>query len=313
MLSSPRLAIARVISATGLIWTATSLIGGIPNVSAADGTVAHSYIPVHTRILMLGAGSRAAALATIRVRPMTLAEQFLHTISDPTIAYILLSVGMLGIFLELANPGAIFPGVAGGILLLLGLTSIGNLGVRWAGILLMGFAYVLFLIDLYVPSHGVLTIGGIASFAFGSFMMSNSTGSSGGSVSRIAIVAVTAILSAFVIFAVGAVVRTRLTRSSTGKEGMRGMTGVVRSDLNPEGFVFVAGELWRAKTLGDTITAGTSVRVIDVERLEIIVEQEGPLADSDANLMQNDDDSVTEANSQPVKPEHVEPPETVRH
>lgn len=311
MFSSPRPPIAGAIATSGLLWTAISLLGGTPNVGAGSGAPRQPHIPVHGPQLLSGTDVLVAAVASIRVKPMTLPEQFLHTISDPTIAYILLSVGMLGIFLELANPGAIFPGVAGGILLLLGLTSIGNLDVRWAGILLMGFAYVLFLIDLYVPSHGVLTIGGIASFAFGSFMMSNSAGSSGG-VSRIAIVAVTAILSAFVIFAVGAVVRTRLKRSSTGREGMRGMSGVVRRDLNPEGFVFVAGELWRAKTLGEPISAGTVVRVIDVEGLEIIVEEEGSLVDLDANPTSGEDESVTEDVSHTTESVRVEPPTIAR-
>ncbi len=217
--------------------------------------------------------------ATIRTDNMTLPEQLLQTISDPTIAYLLLSVGMIGIFFELANPGAILPGVAGGISLLLGLSSLGNLAPNWAGVLLMCFAFVLFLIDLYVPSHGVLTIGGIASFAFGSFMLSNSVGTPTSGISRLAIITVTVIISAFFIFAIGAVVRTRLKRSTTGAEGLCGATGVVRAALSPEGYVFVAGELWRARSLTGNVPQGTIVRVVDVEGLTITVEPEVSLTE----------------------------------
>ncbi len=217
--------------------------------------------------------------ATIRTDNMTLPEELLQTISDPTIAYLLLSVGMLGIFFELANPGAILPGVAGGIALLLGLSSLGSLDPNWAGIMLMGFAFVLFLIDLYVPSHGTLTIGGIASFAFGSFMLSNSVSTPATGISRLAIASVTLIISAFFIFAIGAVVRTRLKRTTTGSEGLHGATGVVRAALSPEGFVFVAGELWRARSLNEDIPKGTVVRVVDVEGLTVIVEPEVSLSE----------------------------------
>ncbi len=221
-----------------------------------------------------GTVTLATAGADIHVEDMSLSEQLLQTISDPTIAYILLSVGMLGLFFELANPGAILPGVAGGVCILLGLTSLGNLDTIWAGALLMGFAFVLFLIDIYMPTHGVLTLGGIASFVLGSFMLSNEVDSPVGSISRVAIVTVTALVAGFFIFAVGAVVRTRLKRSSTGQEGMRGEVGVVRKKLDPEGYVYLAGELWHARSLAGTIDVGQFVRVIDVDGLIAIVELE---------------------------------------
>lgn len=215
--------------------------------------------------------------ATIRTHDMTLPQQLLQTISDPTIAYLLLTVGMLGLFFELANPGAILPGVAGGVSVLLALSALGNLDVSWAGVLLMGCAFVLFLIDLYVPTHGALTIGGITSFALGSFMLSDSVNGPASGISRIAIVSVTVLISAFFVFAVTAVVRTRLRRITTGKEAMRGATGVVRSPLVPEGFVFVAGELWRARSLEEEIKVGASVRVVDLDGLTVIVEPESSL------------------------------------
>lgn len=221
-----------------------------------------------------GSVTLATAGAEIRGETMTLPEELLQSISDPTIAYLLLSVGMLGLFFELANPGAILPGVAGGISILLGLSSLGNLGANWAGILLMGFAFLLFLIDLYLPSHGVLTIGGIASFVLGSFMLSNSARTPTSGISRVAIMTITVLIAAFFLFAMGAVVRTRLKRSTTGREGMRGAVGVVRDTLDPEGYVFVAGELWHARSLNGEIPAESKVRVVDIDGLIVVVEPE---------------------------------------
>jgi membrane-bound serine protease (ClpP class) len=203
---------------------------------------------------------------------MTLPQQLLQTISNPTIAYLLLTVGMLGLFLELAHPGAIVPGVAGGISLLLALLAIGSLDVSWAGVLLMGLAFILFLLDLHVPTHGALTVGGIISFALGSFMLSDSLNGPASGISRFAIVSVTVVISAFFVFAVGAVVRTRLQRSTTGKEAMPGTTGVARTALDPEGYVFASGELWHAHSLSGDVPVGTVVRIIDVEGLTIAVE-----------------------------------------
>jgi membrane-bound serine protease (ClpP class) len=197
-----------------------------------------------------------------------------HSISDPTLAYLLLSAGLLSIFFEIANPGALVPGVAGTIAVFVGLVSLGHIDSNWVSLLLMGLAYFLFVVDLHAPSHGVLTLAGIASFAVGSFMLDNPPASTGDGISRIAILAVTAIMAGFFLFAVGAVLRTRLTRSTTGKEGMRDAIGVVRESIDPEGYVFVAGELWRARTTMGSIPIGDFVRVLDVDGLTLVVEPE---------------------------------------
>jgi membrane-bound serine protease (ClpP class) len=250
-----------------------------------------------------GVVTLATAGADIQAQDMTFPEEFFQTISDPTIAYILLSVGMLGLFFELANPGSILPGVAGGISILLALSSLGNLDPSWAGILLMGFAFVVFLVDLYLPSHGALTIGGIASFVLGSFLLSNSVNSPATSISRLAILTVTLLISAFFIFAVGAVVRTRLTRSTTGREGMLGTTGTVKKVLDPEGLVYVSGELWRARSLNGEIPIGTMVRVVDVEGLTVIVEALATTtAEEDSGDGSNDAGSTPKIRRFPVQP-----------
>lgn len=205
---------------------------------------------------------------------MTIPDQLVNTFSDPTIAYLLISAGLLAIFFELASPGAIVPGVSGAVALVLGLASLGNLDANWAGLLLMGLAFVMFAIDLHAPSHGILTVGGVISFAIGSFMLQNSSESPTASISRIAVVVVTAVMAAFFIFAVGAVLRTRLERITTGKEGMHGAVGVVREALDPTGYVFVNGELWRARSTGAVIPTGDFVRVIEVDGLTLMVAPE---------------------------------------
>jgi|UniRef100_A0A7C1X1E8 membrane-bound serine protease (ClpP class) len=203
---------------------------------------------------------------------MTVLERFFQILSDPNIAYILLSLGMLGLFFELANPGAILPGVLGGILLLLGLYALGTLDVNWAGVLLMGFAFLLFLIDLYVPTHGVLTLGGIISFALGSLLLLQSPANPAFQLSRSVIIAVTGTVAAVFLLLVYLVARAHARRPATGREALIGARAVVRRALEPEGLVFVEGELWRARSLSGPIPAGQSVRIVGMEGLVLLVE-----------------------------------------
>ncbi|MBX5445035.1 NfeD family protein, partial [Sphaerobacter sp.] len=209
--------------------------------------------------------------AEIHTDGMGLGEQFFQLISDPSIAYILLSLGMLGIFLELANPGSILPGVLGGIFVLLALFSLGSLDVNWAGVLLMGFGFLLFVADVYVTSHGVLTIGGIAAFALGSIMLMNSTTVPAMQISKLVVAVVTILVAGFFMFIVGAVAKARLRRASTGREGLIGAVGTVRQAIAPEGYVFVEGELWRAKSPAGPLEPGTTVRVIAIDGLTLTV------------------------------------------
>lgn len=203
---------------------------------------------------------------------MTVLERFFQILSDPNIAYILLSLGMLGLFFELANPGSILPGVLGGILLLLGLYALGTLDVNWTGVLLMAFAFLLFLIDLYVPTHGVLTLGGIVSFALGSLLLLQSPASPAFQLSRAVIIAVTGTVAAVFLVLVYLVARAHARRPATGKEALIGARAIVRRALEPEGMVFVEGELWRARSLSGPIPAGQTVRVVGLEGLVLLVE-----------------------------------------
>src|SRR5439155_19414198 len=203
---------------------------------------------------------------------LTAFEALLKVITDPTVAYLLISLGSLGLFLELSSPGAVLPGVVGGILLLLGLYALGTLPVNFAGLMLIAFAFLLFVADIFTPSHGVLTVGGIISFLFGSLLLFNVPEALPFlQVSLAAIVAVTLALAGYFLFVVGAVTRARRKRPVTGREGMLGQVGEVRVALEPKGTVFVNGELWNAVSEAGPLAAGRSVVVTDIHGLTLSV------------------------------------------
>jgi membrane-bound serine protease (ClpP class) len=210
-------------------------------------------------------------------------EALLHAITDPTMAYLLLSIGSLALVYELANPGSIFPGVVGGIALLLALYALGTLPVNLAGLLLIAFAMALFVLDLVTPSHGILTAGAIVSFLLGSAILFNTPeGAPVFQVAPQAIALMTALLAGFFGVILGTVVRSHRRRAVTGREGLLGQRGQVRQALDPEGMVFVEGELWSATAVGEHIPAGTAIEVVAVDGLRlqvrpVTVAQQGPV------------------------------------
>ncbi len=208
--------------------------------------------------------------ATVIRTEMNLIESFLFTISDPNIAYILLSLDMTGIFLELSHPGAILPGVVGGVCLLLGLYSLGTLPVNWAGVLMIAFAFVLFVAEIFITSHGLLALGGVASLALGSLVLTAGNPPFLAVDPRLigGIVAIIAVLFAVVI---RAVVRTQRRRPVTGREALMGNVAVVRTPLRPTGTVFLQGEIWRARSEEGGVEPGEEVIVNRVEGLELWV------------------------------------------
>jgi len=202
---------------------------------------------------------------------MTPFESLLHVISDPTIAYILLSLGTMGLIFELSNPGAILPGVVGGICLLFALFGLGTLPVNIAGLLLIGFAFLLFAADIFAPTHGMLTAGGAISFVLGSLMLINTRNAPFLEISRVAIISVTAGLAAFFFFVVSAIVRSRRRPPAIGKEGLVGQVGTARTALDPAGMVFLNGELWKALSESGSIAEGELVEVVGVRGLTLLV------------------------------------------
>ena len=206
---------------------------------------------------------------------MNFMEGFLFAISDPNIAFLLMSLAMLGIFFELSSPGAIMPGIVGGIGLLLALFSLGMLPVNIAGVLLMLLGFLLFLAEVWVTSHGLLTIGGVISLTMGGMILISSTDPDL-MVDRWLIFLVAGAISAFFIFVVGAVARTRKRPSITGIKTMIGMKGIAKTDLDPIGVALVHGESWNARTEEGRIEAGEEVVVNDIRGLQLSVKRAVP-------------------------------------
>jgi membrane-bound serine protease (ClpP class) len=195
--------------------------------------------------------------------PMSARQKFLLTISNPNFAYILLMIGLLGLYFEFANPGAILPGVLGGISLLLAIFAFQILPINYVGLILILLAIVLFILEVKVHSFGALSIGGIIAMVIGSMMLINAPIPELKPSLRF-IIPVALGVSLIFIFLVFLVVRAHRRKVATGKEGLIGEIGLARTDLNPSGKVFVHGELWEAEA-DEFIPVGTKVKVSRVE------------------------------------------------
>ena len=200
---------------------------------------------------------------------MNAVERFLHTISDPNIAYILFTLATVGLTVEFSNPGLVFPGVAGGISLLLAFYSLGVLEAYWGGIALILLGVGLFVAEYFTESFGLLTTGGVIALVMGSLILFSH--SPGIEVDRGLIAGVTAGITAFAIFVVGAIIRGQRRRKITGAEGMMGRTAVAKTPLDPMGTVLVQGELWTAASEGGTVAPGEEVIITKVEDLKLRV------------------------------------------
>jgi membrane-bound serine protease (ClpP class) len=205
---------------------------------------------------------------------MNFVERFLRAISDPNIAYLLMTLATIGLITEISNPGLIFPGVAGGLCLLIALYSLGTLNAYWAGIILMLLALGLFVAEIFTPTFGILTAGGITSMVVGSLLLfSNNPAVLDISRGLIAVVAI--VTAVFVIFIVGAIVRGQRRKVETGEEALVGRTAVAVSDIEPKGTVLVEGEHWTAMVDGnDKIKSGENVVITKVEGLKLLVARE---------------------------------------
>lgn len=204
---------------------------------------------------------------------MDVTEQFLQLLSDPNIGFILLNIGIVGVLAELYNPGLIFPGVVGAMALVLALASFAILEVNAAGLLLIALAVIMFIADLKVPGHGVLTMGGALSFVFGAILLT-SRQAPFLRISLQLILGVAAGLAAFFFFAVGAGIRAQRAEVRSGSEGVVGSVGVARTTLDPGGMVYVRGEMWTARADDGRIAEGSRVRVVSMEGLTLRVREE---------------------------------------
>ena len=195
---------------------------------------------------------------------MSLWKRVLDTIVDPNIIVLLMSLGVLGITVEIFNPGLIFPGTVGAISLIVGLFGLQVLPVSWAGLLLLLLAAGFFVAEAFVTSHGALSLAGAASFVVGALMLFDPAGPDY-QVSLSVALAVGGAMALITLLVVAKIVQARRRPAQTGQEELVGELGIVRSALQPSGVVFVHGEIWRAHTDGDPIPAGATIRVEAIE------------------------------------------------
>jgi len=200
---------------------------------------------------------------------MNAIEQFLQTLSDPNIAYILFTLATIGLITEISNPGLVFPGVAGGISLFLAFYSLGVLDAYWGGIALLLLAVGLFIAEYFTTTFGLLTAGGIASLIMGSLILFTHT--PGVEVNKGLIAGVAVGVTAFAVFVVGAIIRGQRRRKATGAEGMIGTTAIAKTPLDPTGTVRAQGELWTAASEGGRVAPGEEVIITRVEALKLWV------------------------------------------
>ncbi|MFQ5574088.1 MAG: nodulation protein NfeD, partial [Terriglobia bacterium] len=210
--------------------------------------------------------------ATVRTATMTFAQRILHTLADPNLAYILLILGIYGLIYELANPGFGFGGIGGAISLVIALYSLQILPVNLAGLALVILAFILFIAEAFVVSHGVLGGGGIISLLIGSLVLIDTRAAE----LRVSLFLILPVVIASVLFSlliVGAGIRAQRRRVTTGAEGMVGKSGEARTKISRKGQVFVDGELWNASSQQGAIQKGTPVRVVKIDGLKLIVEK----------------------------------------
>ena len=212
--------------------------------------------------------------AAVNEVEMTLSLKFLTILSDPNIAYILFMIGLYGLLFEIFNPGVIFPGVIGGICIILAFYSMHTLPINYAGLALIVFAIILFVLEIKVISHGILSIGGVISLIIGSIMLINVE--SGLEVVMISwqVIALFVVLTIlFFGFAITLGIKAQRRKPTTGVEGLINGIGEAITELNPEGEVRVHGEIWFAESTEGKIESKSIVEIVDVHNLKLKVKK----------------------------------------
>lgn len=203
----------------------------------------------------------------------TFIERFLGLISDPNIAFLLLSLGALALVMEFVVPGHIGPGIFGAIALVLAFFALGTLPVNWAGVALIGLAFALFAAEVYVTGFGVLAVGGLIALIFGGLILTSSNDPDF-QVNRWLLIGISIFIAAFFFSIVSAVLRTRRAPPYMGAQALVGRVAVARTALDPEGFVFFEGARWKATADDAPVGQGERVRVTSVEGLKLTVRRE---------------------------------------
>jgi membrane-bound serine protease (ClpP class) len=205
----------------------------------------------------------------IREIPEGLRVRVLKYIADPNIAFILMMIGLAGLYFEFAHPGVVLPGVIGAICLLLAFFAFQTLPINYIGILLIFLAFIFFILEFKITSYGLLSLAGLVSLFLGGMMLFRG-GEGGVDISWSVLIPTVVIVSLFFMVVAGIVFRSHLRRSMTGTAGMVGERGVAYTPLNPEGQVFVHGEYWQAVS-DEPIAKGEAVEVVQVVDLKLRV------------------------------------------
>ena len=251
--------------------------------SATEAVALHvvDFIAADLKELLAKASGRtvtlAGAKATLDFTDVEISEiapsvrhRVLSWIANPNVAYLMLTLGFYGLLFELQSPGAILPGVAGAIFLILGFVALQTLPVNVAGLLLIVLALAFFVIEIKVQSHGVLAVGGIVAFLIGSLILFQPGPDNVFRVSLPVIVGATAVTAAFFTFVIGKAIAAQARRVTTGPEGLVGAFGEAITEISPHGEVRVHGEIWRAES-ADPLRAGSAIAVTQVRGLTLVV------------------------------------------
>jgi membrane-bound serine protease (ClpP class) len=209
--------------------------------------------------------------AVINNKEMGTRQGILATISDPNISYILLLIGLAGLYFELSTPGAILPGVIGGISLLLAFFGLSTLPVNYTGILLIIFSVILFIAEIKVMSHGMLTVGGIISLVFGSLLLFD-TPEPALRISLQVLIPAVVLVSGFFIVVIWMAIKAQMRKHYSGVESMVEGQGEATTDITGEGKVFFQGEYWSAQS-NSPVPKGAKVKIIKVDGLKLTVEE----------------------------------------
>lgn len=200
-----------------------------------------------------------------------LRTKLLKTISDPNIAYILMMLGLAGLYFEISHPGSVLPGVVGAICLVLAFFAFETLPVNYAGFLLILLSGVFFMLEIKITSFGLLSLAGIVSLVIGSMMLYDSQDPAM-KLSLAVFFPTILMISLFFILVVWLVIKSQTAKTLTGEQGLIGEIGVVRQAVNPEGKIFIHGELWRAVSPNSPLPLNTAARVVKVEGLTLYIE-----------------------------------------
>lgn len=212
--------------------------------------------------------------ASVDMLQPSLFDEAYSLLLDPNVIFLLFIVAVIGIYLEISHPGIILPGVVGSIALLLFLFGVGSLSPNWAGLALMVLAFVLLVLDVKLPTHGVLTVGAVISLVFGTFLFFNSGGPySGPQVNPLVVYTMAGLIGLIGFTLVTFIVRAQRRRVNTGVEGMIGATATALTPLLPEGRVRYQGEDWAAVVEAPTtsVDVGSEVQIVAVEGLRLHV------------------------------------------